>query len=165
MDDNTLGALCVWDEARGEEQDGRAAVARVIKNRMRLKYESDGTVYGTVLRYHQFSGFWFTMQNGEYTPIAFDEDEAEIQARLLLTQAQRMLVWQDCLDAWSEVVAGTYEGEDYAHLTDDTVLYLNPGIVKTLPVWATPETFVTRIGHHDFYRAKPSLSQPATTTA
>ena len=34
----TLLALCVWEEARGEPQDGRVAVAEVILNRTRRRY-------------------------------------------------------------------------------------------------------------------------------
>jgi spore germination cell wall hydrolase CwlJ-like protein len=54
IDPNTLLAVAVLDEARGEIPEGRAAVAQVILNRMRLRYQSDGTIAGTVLHPEAF---------------------------------------------------------------------------------------------------------------
>ena len=51
--DETLAALTVYLEARGESFAGKMAVAAVIRNRMKMKYQSDGTIRGPVLRRSQ----------------------------------------------------------------------------------------------------------------
>lgn len=154
IDPRTLLALCVWDEARGEPNDGKAAVARVVKNRMLRRYCSDGTIVGTVLKKFQFSGFWFAFDAAHhYHQIEFDFAGAEAEAEKLLVEAQAdSVVFAICRNAADQVFAGNYHGPQYDQLTDDAVLYVNPAVVEK-PVWATPEAFVCTIGHHDFYRA------------
>lgn len=51
--DEALAALTVYLEARGESFAGKLAVAAVIRNRMERRYQSDGTIAGTVLRPRQ----------------------------------------------------------------------------------------------------------------
>lgn len=52
-----LAVATLWQEARGEDNEARACVAHVIRNRMAKKYTSDGTIVGTVLVPWQFSGW------------------------------------------------------------------------------------------------------------
>lgn len=152
IDDPTLLALCVYDEARGEDADGKAAVARVVLNRMRKRYASDGTVVGTVLRPGQFSGFWFDFVGGHYTRVCRTVAEAQERAENKLADAlKHPTSWAACASAATAVQAGTYHSPAYDMLTDDAVLYLNPSISKA--DWATPDKHVCDIGHHAFYRA------------
>jgi spore germination cell wall hydrolase CwlJ-like protein len=151
----TLLALCVWDEARGEIADGKAAVARVVVNRARLRFSSDGTIQGTVLAPGQFSGFWFDMIDGKYTRVAHTLDEALARANDKLVQARKMPgLWGECLDIAQDVQSHTWlGGPDYLKLTDDTVFYYNPAITPHTPAWAKPAQHVADIGHHSFFRA------------
>lgn len=158
MDDAAWLTLNVYMEARGEPQDGKAAVARVVMNRARLQYFSDGTVKNTVLRRDQFSWAWFDMVDGHYTRVCSTPEQAELRATHLyrsITQGgpQARLTWAACEDAAEAVLAGHYTGADYDGLRDDVVLYYNPDVVKTPPAWADPDKYEGRIGHHCFYRA------------
>ena len=149
---STLLALCVWTEARGEPDDGKAAVARVVLNRGALHYSSDGTVAGTVLHRDQFSAFWFKMIGGKYLRVANDDEEARDRADELLAQARGDSAWPQCLVVSGAVLLGKYTGgADYQRLTSDTVLYYNPDVVTTPPAWADPHKYVCAIGAHAFY--------------
>ena len=150
MTDDDLLALCVVQEAAGEVQQGRAAIARVIKNSMARKFMSDGTISGTILKTDQFSWAWFDMIDGRYTRVCSTHDEAEARAVKLLASANKATL-ETCRDIAHQVMAGTYHGDLYDHLTDDAVNYLNPAISST--AWATPAKLVCVIGHHNFYRA------------
>lgn len=52
-----LAVATLWQEARGCSYTEQCLVAQVIKNRMALDYESDGTLLGTILKPYQFSGW------------------------------------------------------------------------------------------------------------
>lgn len=52
-----LLALTVWGEAEGEPDEGKAAVAHVVTNRMRKNPKRYGTVADTVLAPYAFSCF------------------------------------------------------------------------------------------------------------
>ena len=47
--------MTIIGEAANQPYHGQIAVGRVIRNRMKKRYSSDGTVIGTVLRAKQFS--------------------------------------------------------------------------------------------------------------
>lgn len=162
MNDMNFLALCVLQEAGAEPDDGKAGVARVIKNRMAQKYESDGTVVGTVLKYDQFSWAWFafeTVHSGtgthdvgtqKYVRVASTVEEAMAIAekKLAVEPADAM---SDARLIVSQVQAGNYSGALYNNLTDAALMYLNPRILQSLPPWATQDKFICSIGHHDFY--------------
>jgi len=57
IEPSVLATTTIWQEARGESFIGKLAVAIVIRNRMKRKYQSDGSVAGTVLKAKQFSGW------------------------------------------------------------------------------------------------------------
>lgn len=153
MNDQDLLALCVLEEAGGEPDEGRAAVARVIANRMKRKYQSDGTMVGTVLHYDAFSWAWFAFGGTppKYHRVAWHLDQAQAIAEKKLASAPATALSQ-CRVIAAFVNAGTFHGDLYDKLTDDTVMYLNPHILDHLPDWAVPEKFVVRIGQQDFYR-------------
>lgn len=151
MKDEDLLALNVYEESALEIPDGKAAVARVVKNRMALKFMSDGTMEGTVLAKDQFSWAWFDFKQGKYTRVAWDLEGAQhIAAEKLAVASQKSLA--ACRTIADSVMAGTYTGLFYDMLTDDAVNYLNPKIVPKLPEWATEDKLVCIIGHHNFYR-------------
>lgn len=154
MDDAQALALCAFMEANLEPDEGLAAIARVILNRMRLRYQSDGTVQGTIFHGDGVAFSWaaFAMKGGRYVRVAEGPQAIAARAETLLRQAQAWpKAWARACDITERVGAGTYAGPLYDRLTDDAVLYLNPAISHA--DWALPEMFIERIGHHAFYRA------------
>lgn len=122
--DDILAALTIYLEAGGESFAGKLAVAAVIRNRMALKYHSDGTVKGTVLRAKQFEP-WMGRNPEE---VDFD-------------QTNRIM--QDSLLAWKVV-------QDGRKVVDGAVLFYNPQLVRT-PRWAQFNRKVAKIGGHEFF--------------
>ena len=153
--------LCCFEEAAGEPDDGVAAVAQVVLNRTRLQYASDGTISGTIERHAQFSWTEYAMQGSVYARVArTPEDEAARVQQLLGTAQAEPNTWARMKWIVAAVRAGTYQGADFAKVTTDTVLYLNPHISAQQP-WQIEANFVCTIGHHDFYR-DPPRSGPVT---
>lgn len=164
MNDRELLALNVYREAGGEIDEGKAAVARVVKNRMGAKFFSDGTIRGTVLARDQFSWAYFAFvdkTSGNFSPvkhtqvytrIAHTVAEAEVVAEDLLKRVVPG-VFRHCSEIAQAVMSGTYYSPLYAKLGNEAVSYINPRILTRLPTWAIPSRLVVSIGHHDFYRA------------
>jgi spore germination cell wall hydrolase CwlJ-like protein len=155
MDDADLFALTIWTEARGELYEGKVAVARVIHNRIAQGYFSDGTVAGTVLKFDQFSAFWFAMVAGVYQRISADLDAAQGEAAKLLPLAQASAAWGDCQRASVDGAIGSAFawGPQGLLLNAEprTLLYCDPAISN--PPWATPATQVAVIWNHTFFKA------------
>lgn len=150
-----LLALCVLKEAGGEADDGRAAIVRVIMNRMARRFMSDGTIPGTILAHDQFSWVEWDMVGGKYVRVAKTPAQIDARATKLLQQAWAASphTLTACGEIGRHVLDGTYVGgPHYAQLTGDTVNYVNPRIVSA-PAWAIPSKFVCAIGNHNFYRA------------
>jgi len=57
VSDDAWAILTVLQEADASPQEERIAVAEVIRDRAKLKYNSDGSIVGTVLKAGQFSGW------------------------------------------------------------------------------------------------------------
>jgi spore germination cell wall hydrolase CwlJ-like protein len=154
MTDADLYALTIWTEARGEPYEGKVAVSRVIANRIAHRYASDGTVAGTVLRYDQFSAFWFKMVEGQYRRVASSQEEAQAQADELLPIAKASAMWADCQRAISDGAIGSSFawGPQGRKLNAEprTLLYCDRAISD--PPWATEEAQVAVIWNHTFYR-------------
>lgn len=158
-----LLALNVYEEAGGEPDDGKAAIALVVKNRMRLKFFSDGTIPGTVLRRDQFSWAWFhfvTKTTGTiaapthvqvYERAARSFDQAAAIAEQLLKKVPAPY-FAHCQQIAQAVLDGNYRGDAFDTLTPEVVSYCNPKILTRLPSWAIPKFEVSVIGHHHFYR-------------
>lgn len=157
MDDRTLLAVCIADEAGNQPHEGKVAVGVVVMNRTRLRYESDGTISGTILRPNQFSGFYFAMMDGHYTRVASTVQQASQRAdQKLATYSHSPGLWKDCLIAADQAMGVQIfdnGGPEFKKLTPDTVLYYNPAIVSHAPFWATPDKLVATIYDHTFYRA------------
>ena len=129
ISDTALAVITIWQEARGESYDGKVAVAEVIRNRMKEKYSSDGTVAGTVAKPYQFSG-WLPKDPSLIPSLKLDDENPIVQ---------------ECRQAWLE--ANT-NGTNYAK---GALLYLNRAAVPILPNWVKNSDKVAEIGHHTFY--------------
>lgn len=151
MTDEDLLALNIYEEANLEVPDGKAAIARVVKNRMAHKFESDGTVAGTILKKDQFSWAWFDFKGGKYARVAWTPEGAQhIADEKFAVASQKSLA--TCREIGYAVMTNMYHGPFYDMLTDNVVSYLNPKIVPHLPDWATEDKLVCIIGHHSFFR-------------
>ena len=133
VSEDTLAVITIWMESRGEPWEGKLAVAEVIRNRMRQKYSSDGTVSGTVLRAFQFSGF-NTQDPNRIPSFRIDGDDPVVQ---------------ECEKAWRE---SEHTLEIRSSITKGAVLYLNPTIVTQKPKWVDLSVEVARVGPHVFYK-------------
>lgn len=154
MTDADLIALCAFSEANLEPDDGLAAIVRVILNRMRRGFQSDGTVPGTIFHGNGTAFSWaaFEMDHGHYGRVANGPAEIAARATHLLAQAQvYKSAWARAQRIASAVQAGAYHGADYDRLTATAVMYANLALVK--PPWADPAKLICRIGHHSFYSA------------
>lgn len=151
MDDATALALNGFQEANLEPDDGFAAVCQVVLNRTARKFQSTGTIHGTIFWPNAFSWTAWQMVGGKYTKIAHTSQEIDARADDLLRRAMMYRdAWARATKIAGEVHAGTYAGADFAKITPDTVLYVNLAISD--PVWAIGSKLVCKIGHHSFYR-------------
>lgn len=156
MTDADPFALCVFTEAAGEQFEGKVAVARVIHNRMAQRYESDGTIAGTVLKYDQFSMFYFDFVNGKYQRVCSTASQAAVRAIALRDHAQTSPgAWHDCGRAliYADPAHEFVGGPQWRKLAAEprALMYCNLAISK--PAWATPAAHIATIYHHDFFRA------------
>lgn len=154
MTDSDLIALCAFEEAIGEPDDGLAAVVRVIKNRIDRRYQSDGTVEGTVFAGNGVAFSWaaFAMFNRHYQRVASGRTAIEARAAHLEDVAAGYpAAWTRAKAISRRVMAGLYTGALYQLIDDSVVLYLNPDIAHA--PWAIPSKEVCRIGRHTFFRA------------
>jgi hypothetical protein len=155
MDDRTLLAVAIEDEAGNQPHEGKVAVGRVIMNRLHAKFFSDGTMAGTVLHYIQFSGFWCDFVGGKYQVVAHTPADAMARAQDKLARYSAGPGWTDALLAadQSRGVQAFAGGPQFQKLTDKTVLYLNPKVVHPLPAWASSANEDAVIFDHTFFHA------------
>jgi spore germination cell wall hydrolase CwlJ-like protein len=123
--DDKLGAITVWQEARGEPWEGKLAVAEVIRRRTATKYDSDGTIAGTIGRKAQFSG-WNPSDPNFLPSLSLDDQDPVVN---------------ECIHAW-------YQSEHTNH-SNGAVLYCNTRISN--PSWARADKKVAEIGKHSFF--------------
>lgn len=123
--DDGLAIATIAREARGEPYIGKVAVAEVIRNRMDQKYQSDGTVLGTVSKPHQFSGWSRAIEP--------------------LSRASREIL-EECRLAWETAKSGS-------QIAPGALLFYAPKLAAP-PSWARPTASapVSTIGGHRFYR-------------
>lgn len=153
MDDSDWLRLCVYEEARGEVSDGRAAVALVVLNRVAAHYSASGSIASAVTWPSQFSWCEFDMVAGRYQRVCAGQTAIRARAQQLIAAAQRQYpqVWASCAAVADAVRMGSYTGgPGYRALTPDTVLYANLAICS--PAWALKVPRVATIGHQAFYR-------------
>lgn len=154
MNDHDLLILCAYEEANLEPDDGVAAVVQVILNRMRLGFQSDGSVPGTVYAGNGAAFSWaaFGWFNNHYRRLVSGRTAIAARAAHLYEVAEEH---PEALLRVAQIAQGVLEGAYmsalFAKITPETVLYLNPDIAHA--TWATPDKFVVQIGHHAFYHA------------
>lgn len=139
ISEETLAVITIMQEAEGESYLGKLAVAEVIRNRMKLRYASDGTISGTVLRAKQFSGW-----NASGTK---SDPHNLFRIRSVQIDSDDPMV-KDCFRAWHEAQAGS-------DTVKGAVLYYNPDprLVPVTPEWAKPDSAkqVAEVGRHVFF--------------
>lgn len=172
ISNDDLATLCIFSEAANQPNEGKVLIGVVILKRMAERFESDGTVAGTVLAPDQFSGFYFEMRDHVYTRVVgrYDRTGAETRAQVMLAQAKPYTsAWGLALAAWLDAKAIMANGNPAATCLAGPItgwplgsafqlvlaepralMYDNLKIVT--PAWATPDKHVAKIFDHDVYR-------------
>lgn len=130
-----LAVATIRGEAGQEPYEGKLAVARVIRERMRLRYSSDGSVAGTVLWPLQFS-MWNTHDRNRIRVCKLRRDDPH---------------WEECIRAWNEACAEPEPAPEFKGV----VLYHASWMPKK-PSWATRAIRAFQIGRHIFYKERSS---------
>ena len=121
-------ALTVWREARGEIEECQLAVACSILNRVARPYWWGNDISSVVFKRLQYSSL--TYRNDPQLTTWPDKSDNP--------------VWVQCLQVASKALCGAAEnpasGADSYY--DDSI---------SAPKWATPDTFVRKIGRIAFY--------------
>lgn len=135
ISDEGLAVATIWQEARGEPFLGKLAVAQVIKNRTLRKYNSDGTVPGTVLAPYQFSG-WNTKDPNRPVSGLLDIEDAVVRS---------------CQEAWR---LASYPSQKFMSLGHKfPAVLFHARTMSEYPEWTKSERVVkvAEIGNHIFY--------------
>lgn len=130
ISDDALGALTIWAEAQGEPYIGKVAIGEVIRDRAASRYDSDGTIAGTVARRMQFSFFNDDSQDNSLLIRALQIDEDDPVVR-------------ECVRAWAEAQGGSSNAAG-------AVLYANLAVCT--PSWLPKAVQVAQIGRHTFFK-------------
>jgi spore germination cell wall hydrolase CwlJ-like protein len=122
--------LTILQEASSEPFEGKVAVAEVIRNRMARRYQSDGTILGTVLRPLQFSG-WNTSDPNRIRVAQYEITDPAVV---------------DSIKAFQRAF------EEKTSLTQGAVLYHAKTMIPYPPWASSPKVHkITEIGNHIFY--------------
>lgn len=127
---DAIAVVTIFQEARGESQQGRIAVAEVIRNRTEAEYRSDGSVISTCLWPLQFSG-WNPRDPNRIQSLKIDTNDPVVS---------------DCMKAWEIAKVGSdlVKGADH---------YINLSIVAR-PPWVDDTKITAVIGAHTFLRLR-----------
>jgi len=128
-----LMAMCVWGEARGENWEGKLAVANVIQNRVKKDSYFGKNHKEVILKPYQFS--------------CFNEKDPNRKKMLHPLKYSSLETWLECLVA-SELVLS----EKVPDNTHGSCWYFSDKIKE--PYWAKRMIFVKQIGHHKFYKPR-----------
>lgn len=122
----------IIQEARLESLKGMTMVAEVIRDRTRTKFNSDGTIAGTILRAKQFSGWNDSEDKVRIASVKIDLADNATQKALY--------AYKDAFEnnTYYAMGANLYHAD-----------YMNP-----YPEWTKSPNVVrlTQEGHHIFYR-------------
>jgi hypothetical protein len=153
---------CMIDEAANQGDDGLAAVAQVVKNRMAMRQSSDGTIKSTVLWPNQFSGFYFDT-SPKWHRVCSDRKCAEQRGLQKIERYKKnKSKWDHAYDIGRRVMAGTYSGgAGYQAIRANKrcTMYLNLPVTKannpkgSWTGWAKDSKKVTTVKDHTFYLA------------
>ena len=126
--DDVWGILCCYAEARNQPYDGIVAVGNVIRERMKRRMMSDGSVVFTVLAPYQYS--WTNTTDGQRTHVFGASWESP-----------RM---DECARAWFE--------SEHRVVVPEATHYYADSIPE--PWWARANhmVYVAKIGNHVFFR-------------
>ena len=130
--DDALAVATIWQEARGEDFEGKVGVAEVIRNRIK----PGKSVASVVLKPFQFSG-WNTKDPNRVPSMSIDDEDQGVQ---------------ECQEAWQKA-------KDGSDLTLGAEHYLNERLVRKmrgggLPGWVETLEQTVIIGNHTFYRRR-----------
>jgi spore germination cell wall hydrolase CwlJ-like protein len=126
-----LLALCIWREARGEPQEARVAVGKVIVNRCRIAPLNGfcATIPGNILKPFAFSSFNRDDPNASKYPPEFDEP-----------------VWSQCL-----IAAASAMDPVTSDLSNGAVFYFSPPLTSPPSAWGSV-VHTADVGRLHFYR-------------
>jgi cell wall hydrolase len=146
-----LLALTVLGEAEGETDEGKSAVAHVVKNRMRRKPTKYGTVADTVLAPWQFSCWNDSEPRRDYLMGVVHKGAANIPMHL----------WAECWKAATGALDGTTKDptNGASHYCTEQ-LWAVDDKERHRPRWHSSQEIMAErtvqtahIGHHIFARA------------
>src|SRR5262245_25619756 len=140
IDDFAWAVTTIWQEARGESDDGMTAVGEVILTRMKHRVLSDGTVAGTCLRKGQFSG-WNGSDPNRIPSARIDTDDPIVQR---------------CIQAWTRAKAGSTIAKGATH-------YYAPGAMVpkgAKPAWLPDMIQTAVVGRQLFFVPKNLVPKP-----
>jgi spore germination cell wall hydrolase CwlJ-like protein len=126
ISDDALATLTIRGEADADTMAEKTGVAEVIRNRMLTKYQSDGTVAGTVLHPGAFTCWWW-------------KDPGLVRMLSSYLDAN----FDDAAAAWHAAMTASSTARG-------AVLYVNLAVAQ--PSWATPDAFLVKIDNLSFYR-------------
>lgn len=152
-------AILIWSEARGESDEGKAAVAQALKNRLAMNWRigRNGSPFtgikSHILARSQFSYFWSS--NGR-TLDGNSFQKAEQIGQRAMRENQNTAVYQKCKEIGRAVMAGTYQGGAAFNRIKSDIRYVFFATANLRPSWLsdTRSGSATRIGFHIFYAYK-----------
>ena len=168
-------AICLYTEAAGESDDGKAAVAQVIKNRMANNFRENflnpawrGQIKQHVLAYAAFSYFWSA--NGRTRDIRAPAEgskgarsqievasgawwrRAEQRGLARMSQVKNTPVYNRCKEIAQQVLAGTYRGgNDFNTLRSNRGCNWYVNLKHARPGWLNNLRRLVAVGNHTFY--------------
>ncbi len=128
--------LTAYAEARGEPDEGIAAVCQVIKNRADKPGWWGYDIKGVCFKPRQFSCYNDNDRNYARLVMIADDFDASLKLSPVLTK---------CCEIAQGIIDGTIENP-----VDGATHYLNPKLCD--PAWEARMTFIREIGAHRFYK-------------
>lgn len=163
-------AICIYTEAAGESDEGKAAVAQIVKNRMQNNFKENALnpswsgIKQFVLAYAAYSYFWSS--NGLTRDIRATKGsdarnangawwkQAEQRGLKKMQQVKNSPQFAKCREIGQKVMQGTFAGSNNYQLLRSNARtcnwYANLSTVR--PSWANKLSKVSTIGHHTFFK-------------
>lgn len=161
-------AICLYTEASGESDDGKAAVAQVIKNRMANRFRENklnpawnGQIKQYVLAYAAFSYFWSS--NGRTRDIVARSGDvenpngahwrrAEQRGLRRMSEVKDSAIYKKCKLIAQQVLAGTYNGQaNFQSVRANRGCNWYVNLRHARPAWLNNLRRLVAVGNHTFY--------------